>query len=134
MCSKPQQVIHDSGNFVEHYPNILRPHWHFESKQFFDGHDVGMFVTHHRHVVEAIHIRQRLQIRFMLSQFLSTAVKQADMRISPFNYFTVQFQNQAQHAVCGWVLRPKIHGVIFYFSHDKSLRPCCQKKKRSAKL
>lgn len=48
----------------------------------------------------------------MLSQLLSRAVQQADVRISTLNNLTVQLQNQTQHTVRRRVLGSKIQGII----------------------
>src|ERR1035437_6517291 len=41
-----------------------------------------------------------------------------DMRISTLNHFTIELQHKTQNAVRSRVLRPKVKGVVLYFSHN----------------
>ena len=76
-----------------------------------------MFVTHHRHIIKAIHITNRLIIRFRFRQLFSRAMQQPNMWISTLNNFAIQLQYQTQHAMRRRVLRAKIHSVIADFCH-----------------
>ena len=77
-----------------------------------------MLVAHHGHVIKAVHVRQRLNECFVLSQFLSATVQQTDVWVGTLHHFTIQFKHQTQHTVCGGVLGTKVQGVVFNFSHD----------------
>ncbi len=79
-----------------------------------------MLVAHHRNVIEPVHIGHGLQEGLVFSQFLGATVKQSDMRVGALNDFSVKFQHQTQHAVRSRVLRTKIHGVVFYLSHNSA--------------
>ena len=118
MRAQPQQVVHQTGDFIKQHADVLRAQRHGQSKHFFNRHHIRMLVAHHRHIVQAIHIRQRLNIGFVLSQFFSGAMQQANMRVSALNHFTVQLQHQAQHPVRRWMLRTKVQCIVFNFSHD----------------
>jgi hypothetical protein len=74
-----------------------------------------MLVAHHRHVIQAIHVADRLVERLALGQLLGAAVEQADVRIGADHGLAVHFQDQAQHAVCGRMLRAEIQGVVADF-------------------
>src|SRR5215472_17534353 len=67
-----------------------------------------MLLVHRRDIVEAVEIRDRLQIGFVLDQLLGAAMKQADMRIDPLHHLAVEFKHEAQDAVRGRVLGPKL--------------------------
>ena len=86
-----------------------------------------MLIGHHRHVVEAIHVRQRLDVSLALCELFGRAMQQADMRIGTLNGFAVQLQHEAKHAVRRRMLRPEVHGVVADFSHAIYLgsRSCC---------
>ncbi len=117
MRAKRHQVIQDARDLVEHDADVLRAQRHFDAEQLLDRHHVGVLVAHHRHVVEAVHVGNRLQVGLLLGQLLGGAVQQADVRIGALDDFAVQLQHQAQHAVRGRVLRAEVQGVIFNFSH-----------------
>src|SRR3546814_15110120 len=46
------------------------------------------------------------------SEFLGAPVQQADVRVGALHDFAVHFQDQAQHAMRGRVLRAEVHGVV----------------------
>ena len=117
--AQPQQVVQQAGDLVEHHANVLCALRHFDAEQLFNRHHVGVLVGHHRHVVEAVHVRHRLQECLVLGEFLGRAMQQSDVRVSAFDDFAVQLQHQSQHAVGRRMLRPEVHRVIFDFSHLK---------------
>jgi hypothetical protein len=86
-------------------------------QQLLDGQAVGLFVGHHRHVVEPVHVGQRLDVGLAFGQFLGGTVQQADMRVGALHHLAVELQHQAQHAVRGRMLRPEIQGVVLDLSH-----------------
>ena len=76
---------------------------------------VGVLVAHHRHVVEAVHVADRLVERLGLGQLLGAAMQQADVRIGTLHDFAVHLQDQAQHAVRGRMLRAEVQRVVADF-------------------
>ena len=52
----------------------------------------------------------------MFDQLFGATMQQPDMRIGAFNQFTLHFQDQAQHAMRGGVLRAEIDGVAVAFN------------------
>ena len=117
MRAQPQQVVHYAGDFGKHHADVLRADRHINADQLFDCQAVGLLVGHHGHVVEPVHIGQRLDISFAFGELFSRAMQQADVRVGTLDDLAVQLQHQAQHAVRGRVLRPEIQRVVFYFSH-----------------
>jgi len=76
-------------------------------------------VAHHRHVVEAVHVRHGLDEGARFGKLLSGPVQQSDVRIGALDHFAVEFEHQAQHAVGRRVLRAEIERVILDFSHGR---------------
>ena len=115
--AQPQQVIEDARDLVEHHADVLRAQRHFRSEQPLDRHAIGVLVAHHRHVVEPVHVRQRLDVRLVLRELFGGAVQEADVRIGALDDFAVELEHEAQHAVGRRMLRPKVHRVVANFSH-----------------
>jgi hypothetical protein len=44
-------------------------------------------------------------------------MQETNVRVGALDDLAIEFQHQAQHAVGGWVLRPKIERVVFDLSH-----------------
>src|SRR5690606_19628715 len=106
------QVVQNARDLVEHHPDILGAQRDLDTQQLLDGHDIGVLIAHHRHVVETIHVWQRLQIGAMFGQLLGGAVQQPDMWVGTLDHFTVEFEHQTQNAVGRRVLGTKVQGVI----------------------
>jgi hypothetical protein len=87
-------VIQQTGDFIEHYANILRPQRHLYAGQFLDRQNIGMFVTHHRYVIKPVHVGQGLQKSLVLGQFLGGPVQQSDVRVGALDDLAIQLQNQ----------------------------------------
>ena len=115
MRAEPQQVIQDPRDLVEHHPDVESALRNLDAEQPLDRKAVRVLVAHHRHVIEPIHVRQRLQIGPRLRELFGRAVQQADVRIGALDHLAVELEHEAQHAVSRRVLRPKIHRVIADF-------------------
>ena len=124
------QVAQDARDFIEHHADVLGTDRHFDAQHPLDGQTVGMFAAQHRHVVETIHVGQRLQPGLAFSEFFGRPVQQADMWISALHHFAVHFQHHAQHTVCGRVLWAEIDRVILDIRHFP--RPRNSLRERSA--
>ncbi len=116
--TQPHQVVQDAGDLGEHHADVLRAQRHVDAQQLLDGQAVGMLIGHHRDVVQAVHVGQRLDEGLGFGQLLGGAVQQADVRIGTLDDFAVQLEHQAQHAVRGRVLRAEVQGVVLDVSHD----------------
>ncbi len=112
MRADPHQVIEDTGDLVEHDANVLGADRRLDAKQFLHRQDIGVLITHHGDVIEAIHIRQTLHVVLALGQFFRGPVQQPDMRIGTLDNLTIHLQHQAQHTVRGRMLRAEIKGEI----------------------
>ena len=90
----PQEVVQDARDLVEHHADVLRTQRHFDAEQLFDRHYVRVLVAHHRHVIEAVHVRDRLDERAVLGEFFCRPVQEADMRVGAFDDFAVHLEHQ----------------------------------------
>ena len=120
VTTDPQQVVQDARHFIEHDADVLGTLRHFDAGQLFDGHAVSMLVTHHRHIVETIHVRNRLDPGAGLGQLFGRAMQQTDMRVGTNDDFAVQLKHQTQHTVCCRMLRTEVKGVVLNLSHGRS--------------
>lgn len=103
-----QQVVQDPADFRVQNPDDLATDRHLDAEQLLDGQAEGVFLVHRRHVVEAVEVRNVLQIGPRFHQLLGAAMQQADVRIDAFDDFAIQLQHQTQHAVRGRVLRAEV--------------------------
>jgi len=101
----------------EHHADVLRPNRDIDTKQLFDREAVRMLVRHHRHVVETIHVRQRLDEGACLGELLGGAVKQADVRVGALDDLAVELKHEPEHAVGCRMLWPEVQGVVLDLSH-----------------
>jgi hypothetical protein len=115
----PHQVVQHARDLVEHDADVLRAQRHVDADQLLDRHHVGVLVAHHRHVVEAIHVRHALQERARLGELLCGAMQEADVRVRPLDDFAVQLEHQPQHAVGRRMLRAEVHGVVADLGHQR---------------
>ena len=117
-------MVQDPRDLVEHHPDVLRTLRHLDAEQALDREAVGVLVAHHRHVVEPIHVRQRLDVGLVLGELFGRAMQEADVRIGALDHLAVELEHEAQHPVCRGVLRPEIHRVVADLGHrDYSLVP-----------
>ena len=107
-----EQMVQKTADFRIEHADILAALGHRQAQQFFDGHTVGVLVTHRRHVVQTIHVRHRLHPGTGLSQFFRGTVQQTNVRVGTFDSFTIQLQHQTQHTVCRRVLRAEVQCVV----------------------
>jgi hypothetical protein len=115
--AEPHEVIQDARDFIEQHANVLSALGRLDAEQILDGQHVGVLVAHHRDVVEPVHVADRLVEGLGLRQLLGTPVQQADVRIRLLDDLTVELQHQAQHAVCGRMLRAEVHRVVADLAH-----------------
>ena len=110
-------MVQDPRDLVEHHPDVLRAQRNLDAEQALDGEAVRVLVAHHGHVVQPVHVRQRLQIRPGLGELLGGPVQEADVRVGALDDLAVELQHQPQHAVRGRMLRAKVHRVIANLCH-----------------
>ncbi|MEZ5891773.1 MAG: hypothetical protein R3C58_01295 [Parvularculaceae bacterium] len=102
----------DAADLRKKNADVLRAFRHFNAEEFFRREAERMLLVHRRDIIEAVEIRDRLQIRFILDQLFGAAMKEADMRIDALDDFAVKLEHKTQNAVRRRVLRPEIDGEI----------------------
>ncbi len=110
--AEPHQVIQDARDLVEHDADVLRANRRLDAEQLLDRQHVAVLVAHHRHVVEPVHVADRLVVRLRLGELLGRAMQQADVRVGALDHLAVHLQHEAQHAVRRRMLRPEVHREI----------------------
>ncbi len=112
VSAEPHEVIQYARDLVEHDADVLRALRRFDAEQALDREYIGMLVAHHGHVVEPVHVTDRLVEGLRLRKLLGAAMQQPDVWICLLDHFAVHLQHQPQHPVGGRVLRPEVHGVV----------------------
>ena len=107
-----QDMVEDARDLREHHADILRALGNLDVRQLLDGQHIAVLHAHRRHVIEAVHVRQRLEVGLRLAQLFRAAVEQADVRIAPLDDLAVELHDQPQHAVRRGVLRPEVDHVV----------------------
>ncbi len=121
--AEPHQVVQQPRDLAEHHADVLRAHRHVDAEQLLDRQAVGVLVAHHRHVVEPVHVGQRLDEGLALGELFGRAVQQADVRVGALDHLAVELEHEAQHAVRGRVLRAEVQRVVLDVSHDQCRPP-----------
>ena len=102
----------DAADLGIEYADQLATDGNLEAKQLLDGQAPGMFLVHRRHVIEAVEIRNGLQVGLVFNQLLGAAVQQSDMRVDACADLAIEFKHEAQHAVGRRMLRPEVDREI----------------------
>jgi len=123
MRPNPHQVVQNSRNLVKHDADITCAFRDIDAEQLFDGEHVAMFVTHHRNIIEPIHVTNGLVIGLGFGQFLGAAMQQADMGVGALDDFAIHLQYQAQYAVGSRMLGAEIERKILDFRHQSFASP-----------
>ena len=110
-------MIEDARNLIKHHADVLSSYRHINAQQFFNRHDVAMLVTHHRYVIEPVHVTNALVIGFRFGKLFRGAMQQTNVRVSLLNNLAVHLEHQAQYAVRRRVLRTEVHREILDLSH-----------------
>jgi hypothetical protein len=92
---------------IEH-ADQLRASRHGETEELLNREAEGVLLIHRRDIIEPVEIRDRLQIGFVLDQFLGPAMQKTDMRVDARHDLTVELEHEAQHAVRRRMLRSEI--------------------------
>ena len=103
-----EQVVQNAPDLGIEHPDQGRASGHLHPCQLFDRQAPGVFLVHRGNIVEAVEIRQVLQVGAAFHKFFSAAMQKPDMGITALDDFAVQLEHEAQHAVRGRVLGPEI--------------------------
>jgi len=105
-------VVQNSCDLSEQRANPLGTAGDLDVQQLLHGQREALLVGHHADIVQAIKVRQRLQVCLVLNQLFRTAVQQSHVWVRADNLFSIQLEDKTQHTVGGWVLRSKVDGVV----------------------
>ena len=106
--AQPDQVAVEAGELGEHHAHPLRLRGDFELQQFLHRQAVAEVVGERGEVVHAVGERHRLLVGFDLALLLDAGVQEADIGLAFDDDLAVEFDQQAQHAVGGRVLRAHV--------------------------
>src|SRR5438874_7292363 len=112
MASQPDQVTGHTLQLCQQYAHILDlvVDLVLDAKQFLYVQRVAQIVTEGGHVIHAIGQYEGLVICFVLGSFLNASVQEANIRNSFDDYFTLNGQDEPQHAMGTGMLRSHIYG------------------------
>ena len=134
VCAQPQHVTGQAVQLGENDANVLGAARSFYIEQFFNRFAVAQAIRHRRHIVHAIHVGIEHGVGAMLGDLFHSAMEIANHALGAQNFFAVQLENHAQHAVRGGVLRAHIDDelvgieksllVLFKFQVGSPVRHC----------
>lgn len=113
-------MVEDSSDLSKQCPDPLGSLGDLDVEQLLCRQGKALLVRHHGHIVQAVEVRQSLEVRLVLDQLLSTTVQQSDMRISPHDLLTIQLQNQPKDTVSRRMLRTEVDGIMADLAIDTS--------------
>ena len=105
-----EKVVEEACDFEESDADPLCAFGDAEGAEFFDGEAVGVFLSHHGDVVEAIEVGKALHVGFTFHEFFSAAVSSTDVGVGAFDDFAVEFEDETKDTVSGGVLRAEVDG------------------------
>src|ERR1700737_3211203 len=100
MRPQPHEVIEHTSDFIEHHTDVLRAFGWGDAEQLLDREHIRMLVAHHRDVVEAVHVTDRLVERLRLGELLGSPMQQADVWIGFLYGLAIHLEYETQHTVC----------------------------------
>ena len=112
--AEPDEVRLDAGELVEQDAEVLGALGDLEAEELFYRQSVGDVVGHRAEVVDAVGERRDLGVELGLAGLLDAGVEVADVGGEGDDGLAVDFEDEAQDAVCGRVLRAHVedHGLV----------------------
>ena len=107
--AQPKLVAGNALQFRQDHANILRARRRFHVHQFFDRFAVAEPIRHGGAIVHAVDVGIEHRVGAVLGNFFHAAVQVSDDALGAENFFAVELQNDAQHAVRRRMLRPHIN-------------------------
>jgi hypothetical protein len=105
-------VVKNTGDLAKQSSDKLGSLRDFDVEKLLNSKREALLVGHHRDVIKSIKVRQSLEICLVLDQLLSTSVQQTDVGVGSDDLFTIELENQTQHAVGSGMLRTKVDGIM----------------------
>ena len=106
--AQPELVAGDAVQFGQDDAHILRARRRFHVEKFLHRLAVAQPVRDRGHVIHAVDVGIEHRIGAMLANLFDAAVQIADHAFQAENFFAIQAQNHAQHAVRGGMLRAHV--------------------------
>ena len=112
--AEPDEVRVEPHQFHEEHTDVLGAFGDFELEELFDRERVAQVVAHRGEVVDAVGERDDLRIELGFAGFFDAGVQVANVGRERDDGFAVQLDDEAEHAVCRWVLWPHVedHRVV----------------------
>ena len=120
MGAEPDEVRIQAREFSQQDPDPLRTLGNLELQQFFDGQAVAKVVCHGAEVVDAVGEGNHLLVELGFAGLFDSGVQVADFGIEADHDLAVNFQDQPQHAVGRWMLRPHVEDHVLVFGSLRS--------------
>ncbi len=99
----PEHVGGNAGEFAAQHAQCLTARGKFPAHQFFHGAGIGDIVGQGRQVVQAVGVGNELIVVHVFGDLLIAPMQETDVGLSTDDGFTIQLQDQTQHAVRGRV-------------------------------
>src|SRR5262249_555112 len=109
MRAKPQLMAGDSVQLRQNDANKVGAGRSFNVEQLFNGLAVAQAIRDRRHIIHTVHVWIEHRVSAVLGDFLHASMQIGDDAFRAQYLLAVEFQNHAQHAVSGWMLRSHIN-------------------------
>jgi hypothetical protein len=105
-------MVENTGDLAKQGSDELGSLRNLNIEKLLNSEGEALLVGHHGDIVESIKVRQSLEICLVLDQLLGTSVQQTDVRIGSDDLFTIELENQTQHAVSSGMLGTEVDCVV----------------------
>ncbi|KAI6770051.1 hypothetical protein HG530_004680 [Fusarium avenaceum] len=106
------QMVENTGDLAKQCSDELGSLRNFNVEKLLHGEREALLVGHHGDIIESIEVGKGLEICLVLDQLLGTSVQQTDVRIGSDDLFTIELENQTQHAVGSGMLGTEVDCVV----------------------
>ena len=108
MRAQPKLVTGNAIQFSQDHANIFRARGRLHIHQLLDRFAVAQAIRHSGDVIHAIDVGIEHRVGAVLSDLFHAAMQVSDDALGAQNFFAVQLQDDAQHAMRSRMLRPHI--------------------------
>ena len=122
--AQPELVAGDAVQLGEDHADILGARRSFDIEQLLDCLAVAQPIRDRGHIIHAVDVRIEHRIGAVFADLFHAAVQVADDAFQAKNFFAVEPQNHAQHAMRGGMLRAHIDDE--FIGIQKRLLVSCQ--------
>jgi hypothetical protein len=111
------RTVEDTSDLAEEGADPLCARRDLDVEQLLHGEGVAELVGHHRDIVEAVKVREGLDVRLVLDELLRPAVQQANVGVRAQDLLAVELEDHAQYAVRRGVLGAEVYCVLPISNH-----------------